>query len=85
MSDPLANVQEMPHSTWVARSNGNDVTSPVATIAVPIRSCEITSDHLRLIVSARTPAGTSHSSAKMLCTEPISTSWAGERPASTIR
>ena len=84
-SDPLAKVHEIPHRTCVASSAGNDSNSPVASIAVPISTWEMTSDHLRLIVSAMTPAGTSKTSANALCTDPISTSWAGESPASTTR
>jgi hypothetical protein len=85
MSDPLANVQDKPHSTWVPSSATNDVTRPVVTIAVAISTCDSTSDHLRLNVSASTPAGTSQHSAKTPCTAPISTICEAVKPASTTR
>lgn len=43
-SAPLANVHDKPHNTCVANTNGNAVTNPVASIAVPISTCDSTSD-----------------------------------------
>ena len=61
-SAPLANVHPTPHTICVATSAGKAVTSPVITMLIPTRAWAITSAHLRLIVSATTPAGTSHTS-----------------------
>ena len=59
MSEPLANAQPTPQTICVATRAGKAVTSPVTTMLMPISIWEITSAHLRLIVSATTPAGTS--------------------------
>jgi len=83
MSAPLAKVHDSPHNTCVPSSSGNVVTSPVASIAVPISSCDSTSDHLRLMVSASTPAGTSQTKANNPWTDPISTISDAVSPAST--
>jgi hypothetical protein len=84
-SAPLANVHDSPQSICVATSGPNPVTRPVASIAAPISACEATRDHLRLMVSATTPAGTSAASATSDCATPIRTSSAADRRASTTR
>jgi hypothetical protein len=53
----LADVQDSPHSIWVAMIAGNSVTSPVVSILGPIRTCEITSDHWRLTAPAHQDNG----------------------------
>ena len=85
MSEPLAKVHDSPHSICVASSGGNEVTRPVVTIAVPIRT-------------ATRPATTSGSRCRPVrrpaprraarrCPEPapMTTSSAGDSPASTTR
>ncbi len=59
------------------------MTNPVIAIAAPVSTCEITIDHLRLIVSANTPVGISVTITLSSIAVPRKTSWNGERSAVT--
>ena len=61
------------------------MTVPVITIAVPMSRCAMTSDHLRLTVSATTPAGTSQTSAIRPWATPITTRRNADKSASITR
>jgi hypothetical protein len=84
-SAPPASVHDSPQSSCVATSGPNPVTRPVVSIAVPMSAWEATSDHFRLTVSARTPAGTSNTSVTSDCATPTSTGSEADRRASTTR
>ncbi len=84
-SAPLANAHPSPHSICESASAGNEVTRPARAMPVPVTTWASTSDHFRLTVSARTPAGTSASTTTRACPVPRSTSSDGERSATTTR
>ena len=61
-SAPPEHAQPSAHSTWVSRSSGNAVTTPVSSMLAARKPCPITSGHLRLNASDQTPAGISDTS-----------------------
>jgi hypothetical protein len=84
-SAPLANAQPIPHRQLATTRSGKSVTNAAMAMPDPLATCATTSASRRLTVSASTPAGSSATTTDAPWNVPMSTSWNGERSATTTR
>jgi hypothetical protein len=81
---PLWKVNPTPQTNW-ATIRTQKVVDKLPLIPTAMRAYDSTIDHLRLILSATTPVGTSNSSTVASSTDPIKISWVALKSASVTQ